>query len=359
MSTFWNQKTNALEPYVAGEQPKDGQKVIKLNTNENPYPPSPKCEEILKNFDISELRLYPNTDAQIVKEAVAKKNGVKPQNVFVGNGSDEVLAICWQAFFENENNTDLKVLAPEISYSFYPVYSQNYSVKINQIPLKKDFTIDVEPFTKTPNCGIAIANPNAPTSIYLPLSEIEKILKANPESVVIIDEAYAAFKEDYESAVSLIGKYKNLVVVQTTSKAYGLAGLRVGWAIADEELIEGLLRNRDSFNSYPVDRLAQKLAAAAVNDDDYYEMNRIKLIRTRERFTEEIKALGFEVCDSSANFVFAKPSKTTAADLYAKLKEMGILVRYFNKPIISEYLRITIGTDEEMDALVKAIKEVI
>lgn len=359
MSKFWNKKTQELLPYVAGEQPKDGVKVIKLNTNENPFSPSPKCEEILKNFDISELRLYPNTDSQIVRESVARKYSdyIEAKNVFVGNGSDEVLALCWQAFFEEAINTVYSVLTPNISYSFYPVYSQLYDVSLNRIPLNSDFTINIKDYCETPNAGIAIANPNAPTSIAISLDEIETILKANPDKVVIIDEAYAAFKNPFQTAITLVPKYKNLVVVQTMSKAYGLAGLRVGYAVANEELIDGLMRVRDSFNSYPVDRIAQKLAAAAIDDDDYYEKNRLKLIETREWSTKELRGIGFEVLESSANFIFAKPNFMSAADLYAKLKEKGILVRYFNKPDISEYLRITIGTDEEMEALVAAIKE--
>lgn len=359
MSKFWNKKTQELLPYVAGEQPKDGVKVIKLNTNENPFMPSPKCEEILKNFDISELRLYPNTDSQIVREAVGRKYSdyISAKNVFVGNGSDEVLALCWQAFFEEFSKTDLKVLTPNISYSFYPVYSQLYDVALDRIALNDDFTINIDDYCGRENAGIAIANPNAPTSIAISLDDIEKILKANPDKVVIIDEAYAAFKNPFETAITLVPKYNNLVVVQTMSKAYGLAGLRVGYAVANEELIDGLMRVRDSFNSYPVDRIAQKLAAAAIDDDEYYEMNRLKLINTREWSVNKLRELGFEVCDSSANFVFAKPNFTDAESLYKRLKEKGILVRYFSKKGISEYLRITIGTDEEMEALMKAIEE--
>ena len=360
MSKFWNKKTNELLPYVAGEQPKDGVKVIKLNTNENPYPPSPKCRGILDNIDIAELRLYPNTDSQIVRESVANKfgeYGIKAENVFVGNGSDEVLAICWQSFFEEKNYTDKKVLVPSISYSFYPVYSQLYDVETEKIPLKDDFTIDAGDYVGRDNCGIAIANPNAPTSIALSLADVEKIVKGNPDSVVLIDEAYAAFKNEYETAVTLVNKYPNLIVVKTLSKAYGLAGIRVGYAVGNKELIDGMMRVRDSFNSYPVDRIAQKLAAAAIDDDAYYQECRMKIINTREWAVKELKELGFTVCESSANFVFAKPSWIKAGELYAKLKERGILVRFFDKPVIGDYLRITIGTDEEMKGLISAIKE--
>ena len=252
------------------------------------------------------------------------------------------------------------MLTPEISYSFYPVYSQNYNVKMELVPLKEDFSFDPDEFCKRKNSGIAIANPNAPTSIAISLEEVEKIVKSNPDSVVIIDEAYIAFSgKKVESAVSLINKYPNLVVVQTTSKEYSLAGLRVGWAIADEELIEGLLRNRDSFNSYPVDRLAQVIAAAAVNDGSYYDKRRLQVIEVRDNFIRDIKELGFEVCDSSANFVFTKPSKISAKELYEYLKSKKIYVRYWDKPKISEYLRITVGTKEEMSKLLSTIKEVI
>ncbi|MBO7451981.1 MAG: histidinol-phosphate transaminase [Clostridiales bacterium] len=361
MSNFWNKKTNELLPYVAGEQPKDGVKVIKLNTNENPFPPSPTCRAVLDDLDIAELRLYPNTDSQIVRESVANKfkDYIKPENVFVGNGSDEVLAICWQAFFEEEKNTDKKVLVPEISYSFYPVYSQLYDVAIEKIPLKDDFSIDPADYIGKENAGIAIANPNAPTSVALSLSEVEEIVKNNPDRVVLIDEAYAAFKDEYETAITLVNKYPNLIVVKTLSKAYGLAGIRVGYAVGSKELIDGMMRVRDSFNSYPVDRIAQKLAKAAIDDDDYYEMNRVKIIKTRERISKILRDMGFTIPESSANFIFAKPCKVSAEELYLKLKEMGILVRYFNKPKINEYLRITIGTDEEMDSLIEAVKEVV
>lgn len=358
MSKYWNRLINGIEPYTAGEQPKEGQRVIKLNTNENPYPPSPKCATVLRDFDLSLLRLYPNTDAAGVCEAVAAVDNVKPENVFVGNGSDEVLALCWQTFFEKSENTDLKVLIPEISYSFYPVYGNFYDVAVEKVPLKDDFSIDPLDYCGKANCGISIANPNAPTSIAMTLSDIRKILDANPDSVVLIDEAYAAFAEGYTSAATLIGEYKNLIVVRTLSKSYGLAGLRLGYAIGDEELIEGLKRARDSFNSYPADCLAQKIGAAALSDRENFEKNRKALIATRNRVSSELRALGFDLPDSSANFVFARPPKPMAAEtLYKNLKAKGILVRYFNKPKINEYLRISIGTDEEMDSFLAAVKE--
>ncbi|MBP5655749.1 MAG: histidinol-phosphate transaminase [Clostridiales bacterium] len=360
MSNYWNKKINSIEPYVAGEQPAEGVRVIKLNTNENPYPPSPACQKALEGFDIASLRLYPNTDAMAIKEAAARAEGVAPENIFVGNGSDEVLALVWQTYWEKEYDQDKAVLVPEISYSFYPVYSDFYSVRCRKVPLRDGFAIDAADYIGVPNCGIAIANPNAPTSRVMPLEDIEKILKANPDSVVMIDEAYQAFAEDYVSAVSLIGKYKNLIVVKTMSKAYSLAGLRVGYAIGDKELIEGLLRARDSFNSYPVDRLAQVIAAAALDDRSYYEETRKKIIATRKRIAEELKTLGFTMPESGANFLFAKPPVPLKAEtLYKNLKAKGILVRYFNKPLIGDYLRITIGTDDEMDEFIRNVREEI
>ena len=360
MSSFWNEKINSIEPYKAGEQPKDGQRVIKLNTNENPYPPSPLCGKALSEFDLSTLRLYPNTDSKIVCEAVAKADNVKPENVFVGNGSDEVLALCWQTFFEKKANTGKSVLIPSISYSFYPVYSDFYDVRAEKVDLKEDMSIDPSDFCGRENCGIAIANPNAPTGICMPLEDVRKILDANRDSVVLIDEAYAAFAEGYTSAATLIGEYKNLVVVRTLSKSYGLAGLRLGYAIADGELIEGLKRARDSFNSYPADRLAQTIAAAALSDRENFEKNRKAVIDTRTRVMAKLRQMGFTMPDSGANFIFAKPPfPVTAESLYKNLKAKGILVRYFDKPLIRESLRISIGTDEEMEEFLKAVREEI
>ena len=350
MSIYWNKLINSIEPYTAGEQPKEGQRVIKLNTNENPYSPSPKCKEALNDLDISKLRLYPNTDSTIVRDAVASVDNVSP----------EVLALCWQTFFEKEENTEKAVLIPAISYSFYPVYADFYSVRAEKIPLKEDFTIDPQDYCGKPNCGISIANPNAPTSIAMSLDDIRKILDANKESVVLIDEAYAAFAEGYTSAATLINEYKNLIVVRTLSKSYGLAGLRLGYAIGDKELIEGLKRARDSFNSYPADYIAQTLAAAALLDRENFRKNRDALVATRNRVTKELRQMGFDLPDSSANFVFAKPPMPiTAESLYKNLKAKGILVRYFNKPLINDRLRISIGTDEEMDEFLKAVREEI
>lgn len=356
LSKYWNKLINDIEPYVAGEQPKPGQKVIKLNTNENPYPPSPKVKEALDRFNLADLRLYPDTNSTIVMKAAAKFDGVSEKNIFCGNGSDEVLAIAFQTFFEKKALTGLPVLMPDYSYSFYPVFSEFYDIRRKTIALKEDFRLDPDDYIGVPNCGIVFANPNAPTSRAIAVSDIERIAAANPDSVVIVDEAYVAFEENYESAVSLIGKYDNICVIRTLSKAFSLAGIRLGYAVGSEELIEGLKRARDSFNSYPVDRLAQTVAEAALLDVDYYNETRAKIIATRERAAKELKESGFTMPPSSANFLYVKPP-VDCGTLYQNLRNKGILVRYFNKPVLNEYLRITIGTDEEMAELIKAIKE--
>ena len=358
MSKYWNKKINQAQPYVAGEQPKPGQKVIKLNTNENPYPPSPAVRKVLDEFDIADLRLYPNTGSDIVREAVAKVYGITADNVFVGNGSDEVLALCWQTFFEKEYNTGKSVLVPDISYSFYPVFSSFYDVRCESVPLREGFYMDPQDYCGRDCCGIAFANPNAPTARLIPLNDIRKILDANPDVPVLVDEAYADFAEGYTSAASLIGEYKNLIVTMTLSKSYSLAGIRMGFAMGDEDLIEGLTMARDSFNSYPGDRVAQKVAEAALLDREYWEKTRQAIIRTRKWTSDALRELGFELTDSQANFVWAKPPKQIDAQtLYNSLKSKGILIRYFNKPVINGYLRITIGTDDEMEALINAIRE--
>jgi histidinol-phosphate aminotransferase len=355
MSRFWNEKTRNIEPYVAGEQPKPGQKIIKLNTNENPYPASPKVREVLSEVEIGLLARYPETSSLVVRTELAKVLDVTPEQVFCGNGSDEVLAFSFQAFFESGEGA-APLLVPDISYSFYPVYAELYSIPLKKIPLKDDFSIDVDAFCEGNGGGVAFANPNAPTSKLLSLSDVEKILLANPDHVVLVDEAYAAFSG--VTARTLLPKYKNLLVTGTLSKSHSLAGLRLGFAVGDPELIEGLTRIRDSFNSYPVDAIAQKVAAVAVSENDWVMENVRKICSTRDRIAEELRARGWVVPESKTNFLFAKPSGLTAEAIYTNLRGKGILVRYFNKPRISEYLRITIGTDEEMDALLKAVDEI-
>ncbi|MBR6960221.1 MAG: histidinol-phosphate transaminase [Clostridiales bacterium] len=358
MSKYWNKKINQAQPYVAGEQPRPGQKVIKHNTNENPYPPSPAVRKVMDEFDTDDLRLYPNTGSDIVRDAVARVYGLRRENVFVGNGSDEVLALCWQTFFEKEYNTGKSVLVPDISYSFYPVFSSFYDVRFESIPLREGFTLDPDDYCGKDCCGIAFANPNAPTAKLISIEDIRKILDANPDVPVLVDEAYADFAEGYVSAASLIGEYKNLIVTMTLSKSYSLAGIRMGFAMGDEDLIEGLTMARDSFNSYPGDRVAQKVAEAALLDREYWEKTRQAIIRTRKWTSGKLRELGFELTDSQANFVWAKPpEQIDAQSLYNGLRSKGILIRYFNKPKISDYLRITIGTDDEMEALINAIRE--
>jgi histidinol-phosphate aminotransferase len=360
MSKYWNKTINQTTPYVAGEQPKAGEKVIKLNTNENPFPPSPAVAKAIAEFDVSTLRLYPDTNATPVVNAIAAVENVKPSQVFVGNGSDEVLALCFQTFFEKKADTDLPVLTPEFSYSFYPVYEEFYGIRSKKIPLREDYRLEPSDYAGVPNCGIAIANPNAPTSRAISLDDVAAICKANPDSVVLIDEAYAYFEENYETAVSLLPEFPNLCVVRTTSKSYSLAGIRIGYAIASEELIEGLLRARDSFNSYPIDRLAQAVGAAAISDVEYHRKCREELLKIRKYTEEELKAIGFEMPESSSNFLFAKPPVCISAEtLYKNLRAKGILVRYFSTPGINDRLRISIGTQEEMEEFIRNVKEEI
>ncbi|BFM34660.1 MULTISPECIES: histidinol-phosphate transaminase [Acinetobacter] len=348
---FWSPEVRELEPYVPGEQPKI-QNLLKLNTNENPYPPSPKVVEavqkVLEN-SADALRLYPDPDASELKQAIAKQQNVAVGNVFVGNGSDEVLAHIFKAFFVQEQ----PLLYPDISYSFYPVYSQFFGVKTKILPLNDDFEIVVDDY-KQANGGIIIANPNAPTSIALGLSAIEEILQANPNSVVVIDEAYVDFGA--ESAVKLVEKYDNLVVCQTTSKSRSLAGLRVGFAIAQPHLIAALEAVKNSFNSYPMDRFAIAAAVASFQDQAYFEAQCQKVIASREKLVTDLTSLGFKILPSHANFIFASHPQQDAGELAAALRERGIIVRYFNKPRINQYLRITIGTDDQNQRLVDTLK---
>lgn len=351
---FWSPEVRELEPYTPGEQPKI-QNLLKLNTNENPYPPSPKVVEAVQKVlanGADVLRLYPDPDASELKQAIAKQQSVPVEQVFVGNGSDEVLAHIFKAFFVQE----LPLLYPDITYSFYPVYSQFFGVETKVLPLNDDFEIVVDDY-KQPNGGIIITNPNAPTSIALGLSAIEEVLQANPNSVVVIDEAYVDFGA--ESAVALVEKYDNLVVCQTTSKSRSLAGLRVGFAIAQPHLIAALEAVKNSFNSYPMDRFAIAAAVASFEDQAYFEAQNAKVIASREKLTAQLKELGFKVLPSAANFIFASLPSKDAGELAAELREHGIIVRYFNKPRINQFLRITIGTDEQSQRLIDTLKNEI
>ncbi|MFI7903001.1 histidinol-phosphate transaminase, partial [Acinetobacter baumannii] len=333
---FWSPEVRELEPYVPGEQPKI-QNLLKLNTNENPYPPSPKVVEAVQEVlheQADVLRLYPDPDATVLKQAIAKQQNIDVSQVFVGNGSDEVLAHIFKAFFLQDG----PILYPDITYSFYPVYSQFFGTKTKEIPLNENFEIDVRDYTQ-PNGGVIITNPNAPTSIALSLAEIEQVLQANPDRVVVIDEAYVDFGA--ESAVSLINRYENLVVCQTTSKSRSLAGLRVGFAIAQSHLIAALEAVKNSFNSYPIDRFAIAAAVASFEDQAYFEEQCQKVITSREKLVRDLTELGFNVLPSKANFIFATHSQHDAGQLAQKLREQGIIVRYFNKPRINQFLRIT------------------
>ena len=349
---FWSPEVRELEPYVPGEQPKI-QNLLKLNTNENPYPPSPKVVEAVQavlHEQADALRLYPDPDATALKQAIAKQQNIDVSQVFVGNGSDEVLAHIFKAFFLQ----DEPILYPDITYSFYPVYSQFFGTKTKEIPLNENFEIDVRDYTQ-PNGGVIITNPNAPTSIALSLAEIEQVLQANPDRVVVIDEAYVDFGA--ESAVSLINRYENLVVCQTTSKSRSLAGLRVGFAIAQSHLIAALETVKNSFNSYPIDRFAIAAAVASFEDQAYFEEQCQKVITSREKLVRDLTVLGFNVLPSKANFIFATHSQHDAGQLAQKLREQGIIVRYFNKPRINQFLRITVGTDEQNARLVQTLKQ--
>ena len=352
MSKYWSDVVHKLTPYVPGEQPKINN-LVKLNTNENPYGPSPKVIEALKLEAAETLRLYPDPNSDVLRAAIAKVHHLDSCQVFVGNGSDEVLAHVFQALLKHAQ----PLLFPDITYSFYPVYCGLYGISYETIPLAEDFSIRVEDYIK-PNGGIIFPNPNAPTGMPLALEKIEWILQNNTESVVVIDEAYVDFGT--ESAVSLINQYPNLLVTHTLSKARSLAGLRVGYALGSAALIEALIRVKDSFNSYPIDRFASAGAVAAMQDIDYFEETCQKVITTRDALVANMSTLDFEVLPSGANFIFAKHKVRDGAELSAKLREHGIIVRHFKSPSrIAPYLRITIGTDEQSELLLKALKVVL
>ncbi len=350
MSQYWTDIVKRLEPYVPGEQPRD-QQYVKLNTNENPYPPSPRVIEAIDGYDKERLKLYPDPESTALREALAQRFGVDSDNVFIGNGSDEVLAHSFQAFFKQ----DRPLLFPDISYSFYPVYCGLYQIDFQTIPLSNDFSIDIDDY-RVDHGGIIFPNPNAPTSLALPLQQIESLCR-DSSSVVIVDEAYVDFGA--ESAIPLTRQYDNLLVTQTFSKARSLAGMRLGYAIGHRDLIEALNRIKNSFNSYPIDAIAQTAALASLADEDYFQQARQRIISTRQAMTTQLRELGFEVLPSAANFVFARHRSAAAEQLYLQLKQKGVLVRYFNKPRIDNYLRITVGTDEQTEALISSLREIL
>jgi len=342
-----------LTPYVPGEQPQD-RTYIKLNTNENPYPPTPKIGPFLKSFDIERLRLYPDPLFGTLRTAISRRFEIDVNQVFVGNGSDEVLAFAFYAFFDSARG---KLIFPEFSYSFYPVYCDFYDISYRKIPLNDNFTIEINDYLGAePSCGLVFPNPNAPTGILLPLEKVTELLKRYPKDrVVIIDEAYIDFGG--ESAVSLINRYKNLLVIRTFSKSMSLAALRLGFAMGDQDLISALFAVKDSFNSYPADLIAQKIGEIAIEDTDYYRSITRKIIASRESLSKELQALGWNVLPSGANFIFAGKKGLSGETIYKRLKEEGILVRYFNTRGIRDFVRITIGTDEEIKALVNSIRK--
>lgn len=352
MSQFWSGIVHELTPYVPGEQPKV-QDLIKLNTNENPYGPSPKVIAAITAEATDSLRLYPDPNSERLKTVIADYHGLLATHVFVGNGSDEVLAHVFQALLKHSR----PLLFPDITYSFYPVYCGLYGIEYEALPLDRHFEINIHDYD-CPNGGIILPNPNAPTGIPLELHKIEALLQKNRHSVVVVDEAYVDFGT--ESAVRLINVYPNLLVTQTLSKARSLAGLRVGFALGHPDLIEALTRIKDSFNSYPVDRLAEAGAIAAMQDVDYFEVMREKVITARESLVKQMEAIGFVVLPSGANFILAKHPVVEGEALAQKLREQRIIVRHFKKPErIAPFVRITIGTEPQMAQLLKALTLIV
>ena len=350
MSRYWSDTIRSLNPYVPGEQPKLDN-LVKLNTNENPYGPSPRVIAAIRAAADDGLRLYPDPNADRLKAAIADNCGIAPQQVFVGNGSDEVLALAFLALLKH----DKPILFPDITYSFYPVYCALLGIAYQTVALNDTFEIDAADYQRD-NGGIIFPNPNAPTGCLLGLDAIERLLESHPDSVVVVDEAYIDFGG--ATAIPLIAQYPNLLVVQTLSKSRSLAGLRVGFAAGHADLIEALERVKNSFNSYPLDRLAQSGAIAAFEDHDYFDKTRTAVITSRGKMVDELRGLGFEVLPSGANFVFAHHPQHDAAALAAKLRERSIIVRHFKLPRIEQFLRITVGTDEQCAVLVRALREI-
>jgi histidinol-phosphate aminotransferase len=351
MSRFWSPVVKQLSPYIPGEQPKLDN-LVKLNTNENPYGPSPKVIEAIQAELGDGLRLYPDPSSSKLRETVADYYGLQADQVFVGNGSDEVLAHTFLALFQQPE----PLLFPDITYSFYPVYCRLYGIDYRTIPLAEDFTLWIDDYDR-PNGGIIFANPNAPTGRLLSLKLIETLLKRNRNSVVVVDEAYIDFGG--ESAARLVGDYDNLLVIQTLSKSRSLAGMRVGLALGDAALLEGIIRVKDSFNSYPMDRLALAAGIAAFKDEEYFQKSCQQVIEDREALTSQLQEMGFEVLPSAANFVFARHPQHDAAELAAKLREASIIVRHFRQPRIEQYLRITVGTPDLNERLTTALKSLL
>ena len=351
MNNKWESGVRRVVPYVPGEQPKNTD-VIKLNTNENPYPPAPEVRKILDSFDVSRMRLYPTPDASELTNAIAERYGVDPAQVFVGVGSDDVISMAFLTFF----NSDKPILVPDITYSFYPVWADVYRIPYEKKPLREDFTISPEDYT-CENGGIIFPNPNAPTGVYESVEMIEDIVKANPDSVVMIDEAYIDFGG--QSCLPLVEKYENLLVIQTFSKSRSMAGMRIGFAVGSKKLIQYMNDVKFSINSYTMNTVTQICGAAAVRDESYFRETVQKIIDTREYTKKRLAELGFTFPDSMSNFIFASPKGKSAEYVFTELKKRSIFVRWWNQPIIKDYLRISIGTREEMDALFKVLEEIL
>ena len=348
MEKLWTENLRKIEPYVPGEQSED-KDIIKLNANENPYPPSPMAEQAIKEFNADSLRLYPNANATELKQVLADYYNVKTNNIFLGNGSDDVIAVAFQALF----NSDLPIVYPDLTYSFYPVWCSLFNIPYKTYPVDDDFRINVEDY-KEKNGGVIIPNPNAPTSIGESTDFVEKLLEYNQDSVVIIDEAYVDFGG--ESSVELTKKYENLLVTGTFSKSRSLAGLRIGFAVGSEKLISVLEAVKNSYNSYTIDSLSIKAGKASILDDEYFKETCRKVIATREYVTAQMRKMGFKVLDSSTNFIFATKDGCSMKDVFEYLKTKKVYIRYFSIPRIENYVRITIGTDEEMAIFLKELK---
>ncbi|WP_407312205.1 histidinol-phosphate transaminase [Pseudomonas sp. nanlin1] len=347
MSRFWSPFVKDLVPYVPGEQPKLAN-LVKLNTNENPYGPSPKALAAMRAAISDDLRLYPDPNSDLLKQAVADYYGVDTRQVFLGNGSDEVLAHIFHGLFQH----DKPLLFPDISYSFYPVYCGLYGIDFDAVPLDDAFQINVDDYARA-NAGIIFPNPNAPTGCLLGLDAVERLLQGSPDSVVVVDEAYIDFGG--QSAIALVDRYPNLLVTQTLSKSRSLAGLRVGLAVGHPDLIEALERIKNSFNSYPIDRVAVAGAAAAFADRDYFQQTCGAVIESREKLVAQLQQRGFEVLPSAANFIFARHPQQDGAQLAARLREQGVIVRHFKQPRIAQFLRISVGTEAQNQALIEAL----
>lgn len=346
-----SERVKKLVPYTPGEQPQD-RKYLKLNTNENPYPPSPRIKTFLERFDIERLRLYPDPLCESLREKLGSRYALNREQVFVSNGSDEALSFCFYAFFGSEGGS---LLFPELTYSFFPVYCSFYGIAYETIPLNGDFTIDVTKFIQEIGCGLILANPNAPTGIALPLEKISYLLENYPcDKVVVVDEAYVDFGA--QSAASLIRRFPNLAVVRTFSKSMSLAGLRLGFVLASESLISALFTVKDSFNSYPVDVLSQRIAEVALSDEAYYQAITREIISVREEFSASLLDMGWAVPPSKANFVFARKGGLSGKEVYLGLKERGILVRYFDGERTRDFVRITIGKREDMQRLTEEMR---